>query len=531
MKKLLVTLMCIIMVVSLIPTMTFANEQPIAKIGETEYVSLEAAVKAAVDGDTIELMEDVVLDKTITVDIGGKLYIDFAGHTISTSKEDMVAFYVTKSMWGLYLNDGVLDANVFVEETGVLYFTPGVVTADNLVYENGLYPRFVASKYDEINGFVYNRADILNSAGAIYYGANYKCGNAYFLGDDKAEIKDFATSLEINGEPEICSYLINLMVVTPEGKVDDFKSRTVAVTPYETVNEGLARENAYIAEYEAAWSDWAKVPAYDGYVLSGWYKADATEDTFGKYLAEFDMNSKLTSNAVVWTKWEKAPLKIETNVAAQNVADKTGEKIVNTLKEDKTPDNIIEEDVLNMIKDAVASGTLASLDIDTIIEANVQTEATTKAYAPGSVEKIEQVVGDKGDVVEYLDIKVSLKVDDGTESFQGKISEIDAPITFTIDVPENLQGKGLDLYVVRVHDGAAEKIKTKVSDDGKTLSFETDKFSTYALVSEESVQKTPNGSGSDEAVPNTSDANSVLLYVSAMLIAATGITVLKKKEN
>ena len=69
MKKLLVTLMCIIMVVSLIPTMTFANEQPIAKIGETEYVSLEAAVKAAVDGDTIELMEDVVLDKTITVDI------------------------------------------------------------------------------------------------------------------------------------------------------------------------------------------------------------------------------------------------------------------------------------------------------------------------------------------------------------------------------------------------------------------------------------------------------------------------------
>ena len=266
MKKLLVTLMCIIMVVSLIPTMTFANEQPIAKIGETEYVSLEAAVKAAVDGDTIELMEDVVLDKTITVDIGGKLYIDFAGHTISTSKEDMVAFYVTKSMWGLYLNDGVLDANVFVEETGVLYFTPGVVTADNLVYENGLYPRFVASKYDEINGFVYNRADILNSAGAIYYGANYKCGNAYFLGDDKAEIKDFATSLEINGEPEICSYLINLMVVTPEGKVDDFKSRTVAVTPYETVNEGLARENAYIAEYEAAWSDWAKVPAYDGYV-------------------------------------------------------------------------------------------------------------------------------------------------------------------------------------------------------------------------------------------------------------------------
>lgn len=521
MKKILVTIMCVIMVVAMMPAVAMAEGQSVAKIGDKEFDSLEAAVKAAEDGTTIELLADVVVDKTITVDVGGRLYIDLAGNTISTSKEGVNAFHVTKNVWGLYLAGGVFDAKIFVEETGVLYFETGVMTNDNLVYKDGLYPRYVDAGYDYEFEFKYNRVDILNQAGAIYYGANYKCGNAYFLGFGGAEeIKTFATSLGVAGEPEICSYMINLNVVTPDGKVDFDKSRTVAVMPSETVNEGLARENAYIAEYEAAWSDWAKVPAYDGYVLSGWYKAETENDEFGKYLTEFDMNSKLTGDVEVWTKWEKAPLKVEANNDAQNVADKTGEKIINNLKEDKTPDNIVEEDVLNIIKDAIASGTTADLDVETIVEANVQTEDTTKAYAPGSVEKIEQIVGDKGEIVEYLDVKVSLKVDNGQASAQGKISEIEEPITFTIDVPENLQGKELNFYVVRVHDGKAEKLQTKVSEDGKTLSFETDKFSTYALVSE-----------AVKEVPKTSDTNTMMPWIVLMAVSAACAVVFKKKEN
>ena len=48
----------------------------VAKIGETEYETLAAAIAAAKDGDTVKLLadatEDVVINKNITLDLGGK---------------------------------------------------------------------------------------------------------------------------------------------------------------------------------------------------------------------------------------------------------------------------------------------------------------------------------------------------------------------------------------------------------------------------------------------------------------------------
>lgn len=48
----------------------------VAKIGETEYETLAAAIEAAKDGDTVTLLadatEDVVINKNITLDLGGK---------------------------------------------------------------------------------------------------------------------------------------------------------------------------------------------------------------------------------------------------------------------------------------------------------------------------------------------------------------------------------------------------------------------------------------------------------------------------
>lgn len=60
------------------------EDTPVAKIGEDTYPTLEAAVKAAVSGSTITLLEDVYLGEMLTLDKAG-VKLDLKGHTISAS--------------------------------------------------------------------------------------------------------------------------------------------------------------------------------------------------------------------------------------------------------------------------------------------------------------------------------------------------------------------------------------------------------------------------------------------------------------
>lgn len=82
MKKLLSTIMAVVMLLSLVP-MAVAEEgvtaeNAVAQIGDQYYKTLEDAVLKVANGDTITLLKDVTgqvvipADKTITLDLGGK---------------------------------------------------------------------------------------------------------------------------------------------------------------------------------------------------------------------------------------------------------------------------------------------------------------------------------------------------------------------------------------------------------------------------------------------------------------------------
>lgn len=82
MKKLFGILVSMLAAVLLLPgAVSAAGNQ--AKIGDTEYVTLLAAVNAAEDGDTITLIENVAL--TLPVKINKSLTIDLGGFTVSRS--------------------------------------------------------------------------------------------------------------------------------------------------------------------------------------------------------------------------------------------------------------------------------------------------------------------------------------------------------------------------------------------------------------------------------------------------------------
>ena len=173
-------------------------------------------------------------------------------------------------------------------------------------------------------------------------------------------------------------------------------------------------------------------------------------------------------------------------------------------------------------------------------------------------------------VAKCFDITITVNNKD-TGVVVGKLNELKDNIKFTIEIPEDLpgiaEGFARKYYIVRNHAGEVEYLEGKLSEDGKFISFETDKFSTYALAYsdvkttddnivgdnnsgesagdeiEEPNTEEPNTEGAKAEVSNTEKSNveentnaenipntgdNIALYIILAVIAILGIIVMKK---
>lgn len=96
-------------------------------------------------------------------------------------------------------------------------------------------------------------------------------------------------------------------------------------------------------------------------------------------------------------------------------------------------------------------------------------------------------------VGEYLDITLWKKVGSKAAS---KVSVINSPIAVTVAVPEELRSRSREFVVLRVHKGAVSVLEDQDSATN-TVTFETDRFSTYALAYK--TTSSGNGTGSSAA--------------------------------
>lgn len=78
-KKVLSILLCLVLMAGILPVSALADGGNVAKIGDTEYATLDAAVAVANDDDTIVLLGDCTLTngliadtKTLTIEGTGK---------------------------------------------------------------------------------------------------------------------------------------------------------------------------------------------------------------------------------------------------------------------------------------------------------------------------------------------------------------------------------------------------------------------------------------------------------------------------
>lgn len=118
----------------------------------------------------------------------------------------------------------------------------------------------------------------------------------------------------------------------------------------------------------------------------------------------------------------------------------------------------------------------------------------------------------------------------------GELTELSNPITLSIAIPEGLpevaEGYERVYYVVRDHNGEIEVLNTTVNEDN-TISFETDKFSTYALayVDQEVEAEEPTVDGEKDDTPKTGIMANIEIAAIVVLVATVALVVVNKNKN
>ena len=140
-----------------------------------------------------------------------------------------------------------------------------------------------------------------------------------------------------------------------------------------------------------------------------------------------------------------------------------------------------DADTANAVIEAAKAGKTVTVvaDVQKADSSNAQVQADAKKIQK-ELEALTAESNNTATVAMYLDLSVLIKADDIE---LGNITNLSTPMKFTVVVPENLLAEGREFYILRVHNGAVNKI---VPERNKNiLTFRTDRFSTFAVVYED----------------------------------------------
>ena len=187
--------------------------------------------------------------------------------------------------------------------------------------------------------------------------------------------------------------------------------------------------------------------------------------------------------------------------------------------------------LLSLTDAEVAQGVNVWLDIQDMSASVSQTDKTL----------IQNTSGDYT-VGLYLDINLFKKVGSNDAT---KVTETNGKVKASIVIPESLWKSGRTFEIIRVHDGVATAIAGTYDENTHVFTFETDKFSTYALAYKDpasssnsgttSNSSSSNGSNSIQATaPKTGDSNDIRVWYLLLMASLGGLGFIgysKKKEK
>lgn len=614
-KKVLGIVASIAMVLSLfvLPVSVNAANENVAKIGDTEYATLAEAVQAVVKSSsrkgTVTLLKDAsgggiglfekegAVDVNLTIDFGGYTYTctDPAVGSVGTESQ---GFHLEKGN-KVTLKNGSITVSSDSNKTKMLIQNYCDLTLENLNLNGSSATQYIISsnygdtdlKNVSING-THNKLvaiDLMHWLGTSY------AGQAPTMSIDN-------TSQElINGDIDVycwerndykhdCKEKPNLEIyggtyssdvnqyVDSQHKVHYVDGEYIVAPMTEKITLSSAQENIHVGDSLTLKATVEPTDSLDAVTWSSSYKTVATVDATGKVTAVAPGKATITAEAGNQTAiCEVTVYEVESDVEAPIIdTSKPVDEVTVGINDKESQQNIsdtmtsIVDDIINEKEVTSVSGETVekikkAIDEGQVILTEVQVTPVKETEVNAQDKKVlEDHIDENVNIAQYLDINILVKAND---QVIGEVNELDNEVTFTVAIPEDLMKEGRTFYVIRVHDGKAEKLETAENEDG-TLTFKTDKFSTYALAYEDAqesittpitpVQPAQPGQSQDDVKgetvvtpdnnqqvtntqntqetakePKTGDTSNIALYGAMALISLglVGAIVLKKKVS
>lgn len=214
------------------------------------------------------------------------------------------------------------------------------------------------------------------------------------------------------------------------------------------------------------------------------------------------------------------------------------EVIVYEVKADESTKNETSN-VTNIVKDLLDNKDVKGIDKDTkekIVEAvksgkTIETELSTKEIKSSDLssetkKEINKTIKKDEKIAAIFDINVLLKASNNNI---GKLTELENAVLIGLDVPNNIPelktGYTRKYYVIRIHNGKAERLDATY-ENGK-VTFKTDKFSDYILTYEDVESKTESKKELDDT-PKTGYINYSITFIIFIMLTMVTVKLLKR---
>lgn len=225
---------------------------------------------------------------------------------------------------------------------------------------------------------------------------------------------------------------------------------------------------------------------------------------------------------------------VETNINNEFIVAKKEVKVdTPTIDPTKPVDEIkvgVKEDdsLKDILVKAIKDSKIDVADVNAIVMVTIDNQKEEEIPADAT-KSIKELAKEKNDikVVSFFDITLNVKNNITGEAL-GTLNALDKKIKFEMSLPAELtkleEGYTRKYYIVRYHDGKSEIIPASV--EGNMLSFESDKFSTYALAYEDVK---------NETITNPPTADRIVMdliigVISIVGLAAISNNVAKRKK-
>jgi len=177
---------------------------------------------------------------------------------------------------------------------------------------------------------------------------------------------------------------------------------------------------------------------------------------------------------------------------------------VEVVKKEDTPDTTIEGSNNEIINSVFTEEEIKAFKNGVKVEVTIDINNIENKVTDSDKKLIDNKLKADEKIGTILDIVLNKNVDGNKNS----VHELNSAIKLKVAIPENIINKDASIKreysVIRIHNGESENISVDYNENDNTIIFETDRFSTYAIVYKDIIKNTEDNNQSAIPDNNTS---------------------------